>query len=348
MIVLASIMPFILSFLRVVFAFAFTALLVAPAHSQTLQTVKDRGHLICGASEQLLGFAQQSSEGFWSGFDVDLCRAISAAIFGDPDKVEFISYDGLARFAPLQLGDVDVLVRNASWNLRRDSLYQVRYVGTSFFDGQSFLIRKNLGIVSSYELDELSICVIDASEEQSNLVEFSFKNQITYTEILYQDRHDLSLAYEGGLCDAISASSSHLYSMMRNMSEPDEHQILPERISKQPLGPVIKLGDDEWYNLINWVLFALVNGEELGVNSTGATSFDVSKNPAIRRLLGLDADFGKALGLEKEWAKNVISSVGNYKEIYERSFGSQTGLALPRGQNALWTNGGLLFAPPIR
>ncbi len=341
-------MPLILNYIRVVFAFVISAFLIAPAHSQTLESVKSRGHLVCAASQSLSGFSQKDNEGFWSGFDVDFCRAISAAIFGDPDKVEFRSYDGVARFAPLQLGDVDVFVRNGTWNLQRDSIFQVRYVGTSFFDGQSFLLEKNQGVVSSYELDNISICVIEGSEEQANLIDFSFKNQIEYKEVLYQSYSDLALAYNGNLCDVVTASASKLYSIMRNLPDPSLHQILPERISKQPLGPVVRLGDDDWFNIVRWVLFGLINAEELGVNSLSASSLDDIRTPQIRRLLGLEADFGQALGLQADWVKNMISTVGNYREIYERSFGPQTGADLPRGQNALWTSGGLLFAPPIR
>jgi len=321
---------------------------VSSALSQTLEAVKQRGHLICAASQPMSGFAQKSNEGYWSGFDVDFCRAISVAIFSDPNKVEFKPYSGLARFAPLQTGDVDVFVRNAPWNLTRDISYQVRYVGTSFFDGQAFLTKKQLGIVSSYELENVRVCVIGGGDDQRNLVEFFFKNQTNYEEIIYEERGDLAIAYQAGLCDTVTAPASWLYSILRSLPDSSSHQILPERISKQPLGPVVRNGDDEWFDIIQWVLFALLNAEELGINSLSVTSLEDVKTPAIRRFLGFESDFGEPLGLESDWMQKMIEEVGNYEEIYERSFGPQTGAALPRGINALWTQGGLLFAPPVR
>jgi len=352
-VILASSSSIIGFYFRVVLFVAFSAFFALPANSQilepqTLAKIKERGHLICGASQPLFGFAQKNSEGLWSGFDVDFCRALSSAIFGNPDKVEFKPYNGLARFAPLQLGDVDVFVRNAYWNLRRDSVYNVSYVGTSFFDGQAFLAKKDLGVVSSFELKDVLVCVIGDSDEQDNLAEFFFKNQSETKEIIYENYADMALAYNSNLCDVISAPVSQLYSIMSSLKDPASHQILPERISKQPLGPVVRTGDDEWFNIVRWVLFTLLNAEELGVNSLSVASMKDTKNPKIRRLLSLDENFGKAIGLEKNWAKNIIANVGNYREIYEKSFGPQTGVALPRGSNALWINGGLLFAPPIR
>ncbi len=319
-----------------------------PLYAGTLADVRERGYLICATTESLSGFSNQSDDGLWSGFDVDLCRAISAAIFLDPNKVEFRELKGDARFASLQTGEVDVMTRNAPWTMSRDISYSVHYVATSFFDGQSFLVKQELGVVSVYELENISVCVLRGGEDQKNIEEFFFENQIEYREILYEDRADLRVAFEARLCDAISAPASYLYSMLRNSEQPSKYSILPERISKRPLGIVVRDNDDEWFNIVRWVLFILINAEELGVNSASVESLKDTKTPAIRRLLGYEGNFGKGLGLDEEWARAIISSVGNYGEIYERNFGPQYGVLLPRGPNALWRQGGLLFAPPVR
>lgn len=335
-------------FQRLVCTAGFGVLSMAAASAQTLEAVRERGHLICAASQPMPGFAQRSAEGFWSGFDVDFCRAISAAIFGDPSKVEFRPLAGEARFAQLQVGEIDVVVRNAPWSQHRDTEYGVNYVGTSFFDGQAFIVPQSRGIVSAYELDNISVCVTTYGDDQSNLAEFFFENQIEYTEVLYEDRGDLAVAYRAGLCESVSASASWLYAIMRGLDDAAQHRVLPERISKEPLGPVVRGGDDEWFNIIRWILFAQLNAEELGVTSLNLESMANARNPAIQRLLGLETDFGEALHLDKEWAQYVLGAVGNYGEMYDRNFGPQTGAALVRGPNALWTQGGLLFAPPIR
>lgn len=345
---MASSRPHIYAFFRAVCLLAFATVSISAASAQTLEQVRKRGYLICAASQPQPGFAQKSAEGFWSGFDVDFCRAVSAAVFGDPGKVEFRPLGGNARFAQLQVGEVDVVARNAPWTMWRDISYQANYVGTSFFDGQTFIVRQSVGVVSAYELADLSVCVTAGGDDQNNLADFFFENQIEYTEVLYEDRTDLLVAYRSGLCDAVSAPASWLYAIMRNLSDPAVHRILPERISKSPLGPVVREGDDEWFNIVKWVLYAQLNAEELGVNSLNLESMAAVKTPAIRRFLGLESDFGKAIGLEPDWMQSVIGSVGNYGEMYDRNFGPQTGAELLRGPNALWTQGGLLFAPPIR
>ena len=337
-------MQYLRALLIIVIAFIYAA----PSNASTLDTIRERDYLICGATEPSSGFAQQSEEGFWSGFDVDFCRAISSAIFADPNKVEFRVLSGDARYAPLQIGEVDVMVRNAAWTMRRDISYGLRYVTTSFFDDQAFLVNQSLGVVSAYELDNVTVCVTNDSYTQQNIAEFFFKNQIEYSEVLYENQADLETAFIAGLCDTISAPISFLYSIMRNQTDSSHYRILPERISKEPLGPLVRNGDDEWFNIVRWVLFALLDAEELGVGSLSIESMSDVKTPAIRRLLGLEADFGDALRLDKEWARNIISFVGNYKEIYERNFGPQTGAQLPRGPNALYKQGGLLFSPPLR
>ncbi len=317
------------------------------AQAQTLQTVRDRGFLICGATSPLPGFAQQDAEGRWSGFDVDLCRGIAAAVFGDPNLIEFRALRGESRFAPLQTGQVDVLTRNGSWTQRRDTLFGASFVATAFFDGQAFMVPQSLGVVSAFELDEISICVIDGGEELERVQEFFFLNQASYTEVPYEDVADLSVAYRAGLCQAVSASGRQLQAMRRDLPEPANHRILPERISKELLGPAVRAGDDQWFNIVKWTIFALINAEEVGITALNTNSLANARTPAVRRLLGVDGDFGTPLGLRRTFMSDVVRAIGNYAELYDRHFGPQTGAALLRGQNALWSNGGLLYAPPV-
>ena len=319
------------------------------AQAQTLQTVRDRGFLICGATNPLPGFAQQDAEGRWSGFDVDLCRAIAAAVFGDanPKLLEFRALRGESRFAPLQTGQVDVLTRNGSWTQRRDTLFGANYVTTAFFDGQAFMVPQSLGVVSAYELDNISICVIEGGEELERVQEFFFSNQASYTEVPYEDVADLAVAYRAGLCQVISASGRQLQAIRRDLPEPASHRILPERISKELLGPAVREGDDQWFNIVKWTIFALIDAEEVGITALNIESLANARTPAVRRLLGVDGDFGTPLGLKRTFMSDVVRAIGNYAELYDRHFGPQTGAALLRGQNALWSNGGLLYAPPI-
>lgn len=313
----------------------------------TLQAVLERGHLICATSDPLPGFAQPGPEGRWTGFDVDFCRAVAVAIFGDPNRMEFIALSGDSRFAHLQTGAVDLLARNAPWTMRRDTGYGANYVATSFFDGQAFMVPQSLGIVSAFELDNVTVCVVDGDEDLANLREFFFTTQATYTEVLYEDREDLAVAYRSGLCNAVSAPASWLNAIRRGLPEPATHRILPERISKGAFGPVVRAGDEQWFDIVAWTLYALINAEEAGVSSVNVQSLQAAKTQRIRRLLGLEGDFGTKLGLAPDFIADVIRLVGNYGEIFERHFGAASGAAVVRGQNALWINGGLLYAPPI-
>ncbi|MBU1307784.1 MAG: amino acid ABC transporter substrate-binding protein [Alphaproteobacteria bacterium] len=336
--------------LQAVVAGAVCALAIfgAPASAQTLQEVRDRGFLICGATNPLPGFAQMEADGRWAGFDVDLCRAIAAAVLGDPNLIEFHSLRGEARFAPLQTKAVDVLTRDGPWTVRRDTLYGASYVGTAFFDGQAFLVPQSLGLVSAFELDNVSICVLDGGEELERVQEFFFANQASYTEVPYEDVEDLALAYRSGLCQVVSASGRQLQAIRRALPDPNAHRILPERISKELLGPVVRSGDQQWFNIVRWTLNALINAEEVGITSLNTESLAASHTPAIRRILGVEGDYGTPLGLKPTFMRDAIEAVGNYAELYDRHFGPQTGAALLRGQNSLWSNGGLLYVPPVR
>lgn len=328
-------------------AYAQDAATPAPFVISTLDTVRRRGYVICAAANPLPGFAQVSPEGLWSGFDIDLCRALSAAIFGDPSNVEFRPLSGQSRFAHLAMGDVDLVVRNASWTMTRDTQYGVRYVGTAFYDGQAFMVPARLGFVSTYELENLVICVARGSEAEQRIDAFFFQNQLVYDEMVYEDREDLAVAYRSGRCDAITASASWLQAVRRTLPEPASHMILPERLTKEAYGPVVRADDPQWETIVRWTLFALVNAEEHGVTSVNVDSMLAARTPAIRRLLGIQGDFGTPLGLSVTWMQDVIRAVGNYGEIYARHFGTASGAPLLRGQNALWTNGGLLYAPPF-
>ncbi|MEX1180565.1 MAG: amino acid ABC transporter substrate-binding protein [Cucumibacter sp.] len=333
--------------MRLIIALAF-ALWPGLAAAQTLDAVKTRGFLRCGSTETLPGFSQVSPEGLWSGFDVDVCRAVAAAIFGDPNRVEFISFTGASRFAPLQSGEIDMMARNAPWTMRRDTDFGVGYVATSFHDGQAFMMRNHAGIVSALELHDISVCAIDGSDHADNMRRFFFAGQVTYTEILYEAADDLITAYRTGLCDVVTASATRLFAIRNALGDPAGHRILPERFSKEPIGPVIRAGDDQWRNIVMWTLYAMINAEELGVTSLNIDSMAESRNPAIRRLLGLEGDFGTALGLTPGWAHNILAGVGNYAEVFDRNLGMSSPLGMTRGLNALWTKGGLMYAPPIR
>jgi general L-amino acid transport system substrate-binding protein len=329
-------------------------LLITPAFAQdvapagpTLQAVRDRGVLICATSDPLPGFAQQGFDGIWTGFDIDICRAVAAAVFGDPNKVSFRPLSGDSRFVDLQVGAVDLLARNGAWTMRRDTSFGSSYVGASFYDGQGFMVPESLGFVSAYELDNVSVCVLDSGEELASLREFFFTTQTAYTEVPYEDRADLSVAYQRGLCNVVSAPGSWLQAVRRSLPDPATHRILPERISKEVFGPVVRDGDDQWFQIVRWTLFTLIAAEEAGVSSFNIGDLGAAKTPAIRRLLGLQGTYGPGIGLSPTFMHDVIAMVGNYGELFDRHFGPDTGAAIPRGQNALWINGGLLYSPPL-
>ncbi|KQN72705.1 amino acid ABC transporter substrate-binding protein [Devosia sp. Leaf64] len=321
---------------------------VVSAQANTLETIRERGFLVCGSSNPLAGFAQQDADGRWSGFDVDLCRALAAAVFNNPDLIEFRAFRGEARFAPLQTGAVDVLMRNGAWSAGRDLRYGARYVTPSFFDGQGFLVPQSMSIVSAYELNNVTVCVVDNGSAVQALEEFFFTNQTSYTDVIYEDIADLIVAYRANMCDVISASGRQLQAIRRELTDPSQHRILPERISKEVLGPVVPGGDDQWFEIVRWTIFALITAEEVGVTRLNVDSLLASRSADVRRLLGVEGDYGSALGLKSSFMSDAIRAEGNYAEIYDKNFGPQTGAAMLRGQNALWSNGGLLYAPPIR
>ncbi len=323
------------------------------AGATTLEDVKAKGFVQCGVSQGLPGFSAER-DGDWSGLDVDFCRAVAAAIFGDPAKVEFTPLSARDRFTALQQGEIDILSRNSTWTMSFDTQYDVNFVGTWFYDNQGFMLPDELNIRSVLELSSAKICVGRGTTAALNVRDFFLERNMEIEVVEYDEHKQLQVDYEAGKCHAYAADVSRLYASRGTFAEPDKHIVLQETISKEPLGPVVHRGDDAWFDLVKWVLFALINAEELEVNSKNVDQMRESGNPAVKRLLGVEGEFGSRLGLDREdyngneWAYNAIKAVGNYGEIYDRHLGPDGEVTIPRGANALWSKGGLLYAPPIR
>ncbi|MEW5420864.1 amino acid ABC transporter substrate-binding protein [Amorphus sp. 3PC139-8] len=322
---------------------------VTAASAATLDDVKSKGFVQCGANASgLAGFATTNDQGEWSGFDVDYCRAYAAAIFGDPSKVKFTPLTAKERFTALQSGAVDVLVRNTTWTMSRDTQLGLNFTGVNYYDGQGFMVRKSLGITSALELSGASVCVQTGTTTELNLADYFRANDMDLNAVVFESANEAIQAYDDGRCDAFTTDASGLYAERLKLKDADQHMILPEVISKEPLGPVVRQGDDQWFNLIKWVGFALVNAEELGVTKGNVDDMKSSDNPEIKRLLGAEGSYGEGIGLDNDWAANAIGAVGNYGEIFNRNIGPDTPLAIERGINALWTNGGLQYGMPVR
>lgn len=319
------------------------------ARAQTLAAVKERGTLNCGVGQGLLGFSSQDDQKNWTGFDVDICRAIAAAIFGDPGKVTFISLDAASRFAALQSGGVDVLSRNSTWTMSRETSLGLMFAGVAYYDGQGFLLRREAGIDTALQLGDKTVCTQTGTTTELNLADYFRANNMPLNVLALGTADETRTAYEQRKCDVLTSDVSQLYAERLKLAAPDSHIILPEVISKEPLGPVVRQGDDQWFNLVKWTLYALINAEELGLKSTTVEDAPKSSSsPDARRLIGIEGEFGRQLGLEQNWAARAVHAVGNYGEIFERNVGTQSRLSIPRGLNALWTRGGILYAPPVR
>jgi general L-amino acid transport system substrate-binding protein len=314
----------------------------------TLQKIKERGQLRCGASQGVAGFSLPDAQGTWSGFDTDMCRALAAAIFDDPAKAQFISLSSKDRLTALQSGEIDVLSRTTTWTLSRDAGLGLNFTAVNYYDGQGFEVRKSANIRSIKDLDGASICVAQGTTNELNLADYFRTNGLKYQVVVFQDIDDVVKAYENGRCDALSTDMSQLVSYRVKMVNPDEHVLLPEVISKEPIGPWVRQGDDQWFDIVRWTLFAMLNAEELGVTQANLGEMMHSPNPEIRRLLGLEGKFGEALGLTNDWVARIVRHVGNYGESFERNLGSKSRVGLPRGLNNLWSKGGIQYAPPIR
>ncbi len=322
----------------------------APAFgsSQTLSAVRARGALVCGVNEGLPGFSYVDERGAWSGFDVDFCRAVAAAIFGDPNKVRLVPLSADARFQALKDGKIDVLSRNSTWTMGRETEYGLTFVGVTYYDGQGFLLPRSMRINSALELDGAKVCVQSGTTTIDNLADFFASNRMSLQKVVSSSTDESIKNYEGGLCSALTSDLSQLYAMRLRFAKPRDHVILPDVISKEPLGPVVRQSDLQWIEIVRWVHFAMLNGEELGVSSKTIGQALQSQKPEVMRLVGTSGVFGEKIGLTNAWAANIIRSVGNYGEVFDRNLGAKSPLAIPRGLNQLWNAGGIQYAPPIR
>lgn len=336
--------------------FAATALMAGIAAAGTLDDVKARGELICGSNTGLTGFGAPDANGAWSGFDVDLCRAVAAVALGDATKVKFVPTTGETRFTALASGEVDLLVRNSTWTFSRDNDLKLDWAAVNYYDGQGFMVKKDLGVKSAKDLNGATICIQTGTTTELNLADFFKSNNITYTPVTVADDAEAQRQYESGACDAFTTDASGLAASRAAMADPSAHIILPEIISKEPLGPVVRHGDNNWGDVVRWSYFALLIAEEKGITQANVddivakASSDPAYDPEVKRLLGVDEEnnMGKLMGVDAKWAYNAIKAVGNYGEVFERNIGESTPIGLARGLNALWSQGGLQYAPPIR
>ena len=332
-------------------AFAAALLAGAPALAQstlpsTLDAVRSRGAVLCGVNTGLAGFSQPDSKGVWRGIDVDLCRAVAAAVLGDAAKVRYVPATTQQRFTSLQSGEVDLLSRNTTWTLSRDASLAVNFAGVNFYDGQGFLVWKKLNVKSAKQLNGATICVQPGTTTELNLADYFRANRMTFKPVVIDKLEEVLNAYFSGRCDAFTSDISGLVSV-RGSRAPNaaEHVILPEVISKEPLGPLVRHGDDRWFDVVKWSLFAMIEAEEMGLTSKNIDQAAANKDPAVQRFIGASGDLGKMMGLDNRWAWNIVRQVGNYGESFDANLKP---LGFERGQNALWKNGGLMYSPPLR
>jgi general L-amino acid transport system substrate-binding protein len=336
---------------RVATALAFVTLLACSAQaaeSPTLKAVKARGELICGANGQLAGFGLPDPQGNWTGFDVDFCRAIAAAIFNDATKVKFVPLTAANRFTALQSGEVDVLARNTTWTMSRNTTLGIDFAAVTFYDGQGFMVHKDLKVSSALELNGAAVCVQQGTTTELNLADYFRSHNMTLKTVTFATVDEAAKAYDTGRCDAFTTDSSGLYGVRLQLSKPDDNVVLPEIISKEPLSPSVRQGDDMWENVVRWTHHAMLDAEEFGVSKSNVDQQLKSPNPEIRRLLGAEGQFGQSIGLTNDWAYRIIKLVGNYGEVFERNVGEGSPLKIARGLNALWTKGGLQYGLPVR
>ena len=314
-----------------------------------LDAIKARGQLLCGVSTGVAGFAAADSQGKWTGIDVDVCRAVAAAIFGDADKVKFIPTTAQQRFTALQSGEVDLLVRTTTYTLTRDTALGFDFTGINYYDGQGFMVNKKLGVKSAKELNGATVCVQPGTTTELNLADYFRANKMTFKPVVIEKIEETRAAFFAGRCDVFTTVASGLYATRAaNAPNPDDYIILPEIISKEPLGPVVRHGDNQFADIVRWALFAMIEAEEYGITSKNVDEMMKSDNPVIKRILGVTPGMGKALGVDEKWVYNIVKQVGNYGESFDRNVGMGSPLKIARGQNELWTKGGLQYAPPIR
>jgi general L-amino acid transport system substrate-binding protein len=333
----------------VLVAAALAASLVGnPAAAQTLKAVQERGALNCGVSQGLIGFSIADDKGAWSGFDVDFCRAVAAAVFGDPGKVHFVPLTADARFTALHDKQIDLLSRNSTWTMGRETELGLVFAGVTYYDGQAFLVPKSRNLQSALELDGSKVCVQSGTTTEPNFVDYFETNHMKYEIVRHETAAETLAAYRDGQCNVLTSDESGLYALRLQLPRPADHAILPDVISKEPLGPAVRQDDMQWFNIVRWVNFAMIDAEELGVGTATIDAAGQSNKPDVLRLVGRDGDFGKQLGLANDWASNVLRTTGNYGEVFERNVGLHSKLGIPRGLNELWNNGGIQYAPPIR
>ena len=324
------------------------AVLPNSGSAQTLNAVRSRGVLVCGVSEGLPGFSAPDSKGNWAGFDVDFCRAVAAAVFGDASKVRFVPLNTGERFAALHSGRIDMLARNSTWTISGETEFGLMFAGVTYYDGQGFLVRKSRNVTSAFELGNSKVCVQEATTSEVNLKDFFRHNKMTYEPVLFAGANAARNGYDTDRCDVLTSDVSQLHAEALELAKPDQHLILADVISKEPLGPAVRQGDDQWLNIVKWTHFAMVNAEELGISSRTIDGALQSTSADVRRLVGNEGKFGERMGLTNDWAANLIRLVGNYGEVYDRNVGVDSNLAIPRGLNELWTMGGIQYAPPLR
>jgi general L-amino acid transport system substrate-binding protein len=325
--------------------------IATPAHAgKTLDAIKARGQVICGVHTGLPGFSQADSKGQWSGLDVDICRAIAAAVLGDGNKVKWVPLNAQQRFTALQSGEIDILSRNTTWTLTRDASLGLEFTGTTYYDGQAFMVPAKMKVTSAKQLKGATVCVQSGTTTEKNLTDFSRANKLDMKPVVFEKLEAAEGAYFSGRCSAYTTDASQLASTRNTGAKnPADHVILPELISKEPLGPSVRRGDDEWFTIVKWVVFGLVESEEYGITQANVDKeLATSTDPVVMRILGKSEDMGKLLGLDRNWMVNALKATGNYGEIFERNVGPKTPLNLPRGLNRLWNHGGIMYAPPVR
>ena len=328
---------------------AVSALVAGFASAATLDDVQARGELICGSNTGLTGFGAPDANNNWTGFDVDLCRAVAAAVLGDGTKVKFSPLTSETRFTALASGEVDLLVRNSTWTFSRDNDLKLNSAGVNYYDGQGFMVKKDLGVTSAKELDGATICIQTGTTTELNLADFFKANNMTYTPVTVADDAEAQKQFMAGACDAFTTDHSGLASTRASLPDPESYVLLPEIISKEPLGPMVRHGDDNWNDIVRWTLFALIIAEEKGITKANVEEMaTTSTDPEVRRLLGVEGDMGAMMGVDNAWAKNAIKAVGNYGEVFAANIGESTPIGLARGLNELWSKGGLQYAPPVR
>jgi len=324
------------------------ALVGMSATAGTLEDVKKAGFVKCGIDGGLPGFSEILSGGVYKGMDVDGCRVVAAAVLGDASKVKYVSLNAKERLAAVQSGEIDVLYRNTTWTQSRDTSLGLNFAGVNYYDGQGFMVRKDLGVKNALELDGASVCIQTGTTTELNVADYFRANKMSYKTVAYDTNDQVVASYENGRCDILTSDASQLYGLRTKLKNPKAHIVLPEIISKEPLGPVVRQGDDAWFNVIKWTHNAVLAAEEAGITSANIDKMLKSTNPAIKRILGTEGKMGANLGLNKDFAYQIIKQVGNYGEIFERNVGVKTPLNIERGINALWTNGGLQYSPPFR